>query len=200
MTDYFNLSDEELVKKFVSGNKRCFDVLIDRHKQKVFSYIYLLVRREELAEDIFQDAFLKVHANISQGKYAESGRFVSWVMRIAHNLIIDHFRRQKHFPLVYNEDYPREIFSHFQSPDNSAEEQIVHEEILNEVAHLVELLPENQREVVKMRHYMGLSFKEIASETNVSINTALGRMRYALINLRKMIDEKNVLTNRQVPG
>lgn len=193
MTDLFNLSDEELVRDFVSGNQKCFDVLIDRHKQKVFSYIFLMVRREELAEDIFQDAFLKVHFNIMRGKYAESGRFASWVMRIAHNLIIDHFRRQKHFPMVYNEDHLKDIFNHTQFSDASIEEQLVHDEILKDVANLVELLPDNQKEVVKMRHYMGLSFKEIADETNVSINTALGRMRYALINLRKMMEDKNLV-------
>ncbi|WP_026475515.1 RNA polymerase sigma factor [Alkaliflexus imshenetskii] len=193
MTDLFNLSDEELVRDFVSGNQKCFDVLIDRHKQKVFSYIFLMVRREELAEDIFQDAFLKVHFNIMRGKYAESGRFASWVMRIAHNLIIDHFRRQKHFPMVYNEDHAKDIFNHTQFSDASIEEQLVHDEILKDVANLVELLPDNQKEVVKMRHYMGLSFKEIADETNVSINTALGRMRYALINLRKMMEDKNLV-------
>ena len=193
MTDLFNLSDEELVRDFVSGNQKCFDVLIDRHKQKVFSYIFLMVRREELAEDIFQDTFLKVHYNIMRGNYAESGRFASWVMRISHNLIIDHFRRQKHFPLVYNEDHAKDIFNHTQFSDASIEEQMVHEEILKDVANLVELLPDNQKEVVKMRHYMGLSFKEIADETNVSINTALGRMRYALINLRKMMEDKNLV-------
>jgi RNA polymerase sigma factor (sigma-70 family) len=192
MTDLFNLSDEELVKSFVSGNQKCFDALIERHKQKVFSYIFLMVRRQELAEDIFQDAFLKVHYTISRGRYAESGRFASWVMRIAHNLIIDYFRRQKHFPMVYNEDHSRDIFNHTKFSETNIEDQIVYDEVLQDVADLVELLPDTQKEVVKMRHYMGLSFKEIADETNVSINTALGRMRYALINLRKMMEEKNI--------
>jgi RNA polymerase sigma factor (sigma-70 family) len=191
MTDYFNLSDEELVKGFVSGNQKCFDVLIERHKQKVFSYIILMVRKQELAEDIFQDAFLKVHTTLCKGKYNESGRFVSWVMRIAHNLIIDYFRRQKNLPLVYNEDYERDLFNDSKYSDLCIEDTIVHEEVLKDVSALVDMLPDSQREIIKMRHYMGLSFKEIAEETNISINTALGRMRYALINLRKMIEEKN---------
>ncbi len=192
MTEIYQLSDEELVKGFISGNQKCFEILVERHKQKVFSYIYLMVKRQELAEDIFQESFLKVHCSIMQGRYAESGKFTSWVMRIAHNLIIDHFRKQKHLPMVYNEDYPNDIFNNQKLTDSSIEERMVHDEVLKDVAVLVEQLPESQREVVKMRHYMGLSFKEIAEETNVSINTALGRMRYALINLRKMMEEKDI--------
>ncbi len=192
MTDLLNLSDEELVKSFVSGNQKCFDVLLERHKQKIFSYIFLMVRKHELAEDIFQDAFLKVHHTIMEGRYAESGRFVSWVMRIAHNLIIDHFRRQKHFPMVYNDDHSKDLFNHPKYSDSNIEDQMVYEEVLKDVSELVELLPDNQKEVVRMRHYLGLSFKEIAEETNVSINTALGRMRYALINLRRMMEERQL--------
>lgn len=191
MTDLFKLSDEELVKSFVSGNKKCFDVLLERHKQKVFSYIFMMVRKEDLAEDLFQDTFVKVYHTLQDGRYAENGRFVSWVMRIAHNLIIDHFRRQKHFPVVYNDDHTRDLFNHPRYSDQTIEDQMVMEEVLKDVSELVELLPDNQREVVKMRHYMGLSFKEIADETNVSINTALGRMRYALINLRRMMEERS---------
>ncbi|TCO09107.1 RNA polymerase sigma factor [Natronoflexus pectinivorans] len=192
MTDLLKLSDEELVEGFVSGKQKCFDTLIERHKQKVFSYIFLMVRNQELAEDIFQDAFLKVHRTLMKGKYSESGRFASWVMRISHNLIIDHFRRQKHFPMVYNEDHSRDIFNHTKFSESTIEDRLVQEEVLKDVAELVELLPDNQKEVVKMRHYMGLSFKEISEETNVSINTALGRMRYALINLRKMMEERKI--------
>lgn len=191
MTDLFKLSDEELVKSFVSGKKKCFDVLLERHKQKVFSYIFMMVRKEDLTEDLFQDTFVKVYHTLQDGRYAENGRFVSWVMRIAHNLIIDHFRRQKHFPVVYNDDHARDLFNHPRYSDQTIEDQMVMEEVLKDVSELVELLPDNQREVVKMRHYMGLSFKEIADETNVSINTALGRMRYALINLRRMMEERS---------
>lgn len=192
MTELYSLSDEELVKGFVAGNQKCFAILVERHKQKVFSYIFLMVRRQELAEDIFQESFLKVHCSIMQGRYAESGKFTSWVMRIAHNLIIDHFRKQKHLPMVYNEDYSGDLFNNRKLSDNSVEDRLVYDEVLKDVSLLVDQLPESQREVVKMRHYMGLSFKEIAEETNVSINTALGRMRYALINLRKMMEEKDI--------
>jgi len=146
-----------------------------------------------LAEDIFQDSFLKVHSSIKDGKYAESGKFASWVMRIAHNLIIDHFRKQKHLPLVYEVENSRDIFNNVKLSDGSIEDQMVYEEVMNDVSALVDLLPENQRQVVKMRHYLGMSFKEIADETGVSINTALGRMRYAILNLRKMMEEKNIL-------
>ncbi|HKL71318.1 MAG TPA: sigma-70 family RNA polymerase sigma factor [Marinilabiliaceae bacterium] len=192
MTDILKLSDEELVKGFVSGNQKCFDVIVERHKQKVFSYIFLMVRNEELSEDVFQDTFIKVHSTLMRGRYSESGRFVSWVMRIAHNLIIDHYRKQKQFPVVYNDDYDRDLFNNQKFSGRSIEDEMVRDEVLKSVSQLVEELPETQREVVKMRHYMGLSFKEIAEETNVSINTALGRMRYALMNLRKMIEEKNI--------
>ncbi|MGQ1947988.1 RNA polymerase sigma factor [Geofilum sp. OHC36d9] len=192
MTEYNSLSDEGLVKGFTSGDYKCFDVLLNRHKQRVFSYIFLLVRNQDLAEDIFQDAFLKVHDTLNKGQYADNGRFVSWVMRIAHNLIVDHYRRQKNFRLIYNEDYERDIFNDSSFSEGTIEEEMVKDEIYRDVSQLVELLPDNQREVIKMRHYMGLSFKEIAEETNVSINTALGRMRYALLNLRKMMDEKKV--------
>lgn len=192
MTDINILSDEELVKGFADGNQMCFNILIDRHKQKIFSFIFLMVRKQELAEDIFQDSFLKVHSSINNGKYAESGKFASWVMRIAHNLIIDHFRKQKHLPLVYNEEKNRDIFNNAKLTDNSIEDRMVYDEVMKDVSALVELLPDNQRQVVKMRHYMGMSFKEIADETNVSINTALGRMRYAILNLRKMMEEKDL--------
>ena len=192
MTELNFLSDEELVKGFVAGNQKCFSLLVERHKQKVFSYIYLMVRRQELAEDIFQESFLKVHCSIMEGRYAESGKFTSWVMRISHNLIIDHFRKQKHLPMIYNEDYAHDLFNDRKLTDASIEDQLVHDEVLKDVALLVDQLPDNQKEVVKMRHFMGLSFKEIAEETNVSINTALGRMRYALINLRKMMEEKDI--------
>ncbi|MCL2074582.1 MAG: sigma-70 family RNA polymerase sigma factor [Marinilabiliaceae bacterium] len=192
MTEVINLSDEELVKGFERGNQRCFNALIDRHKQKIFSFIFLMVRQQELAEDIFQDAFLKVHHSIKNGKYAESGKFVSWVMRISHNLIIDYFRKQKHLPMVYNEDYAGDLLNNSKLSDNSIEDKMVFDEVLQNVSSLVDLLPDSQREVVKMRHYMGMSFKEIAEETNVSINTALGRMRYAILNMRKLMEEKKI--------
>ena len=192
MTDINILSDEELVKGFANGNQKCFNILIDRHKQKIYSFIFLMVRKQELAEDIFQDSFLKVHSSIISGKYAESGKFASWVMRIAHNLIIDHFRKQKHLPMVYNEENTRDVFNNMKLKDESIEDKIVFDEVMKDISSLVDMLPDNQRQVVKMRHYMGMSFKEIADETNVSINTALGRMRYAILNLRKMMEDKEI--------
>ncbi|MBS2100084.1 RNA polymerase sigma factor [Carboxylicivirga linearis] len=186
------LSDEELVKNFIAGNVTCIDVLIDRHKAKVFSYIMMCVKQQELAEDIFQEAFIRVIKTLKKGRYSDSGKFSSWVMRIAHNLIIDHYRKQKNQVMVSNDNYEFDLFNSARFSDKSVEEKLVHDQILSEVGMLVKMLPDNQREVVEMRHYKGLSFKEIAEETNVSINTALGRMRYALMNLRRMMEERNL--------
>ncbi len=192
MTDYINLSDEELVKGFVSGNHKYFDVIFERHKQKVYSYIFIMVKQEDISEDIFQETFVKVHSNLINKKYTESGRFVSWVMRIAHNLVIDHFRKKKSEAIIYNEDYERDLFNQQRFSDATIEENLVKSEVYYAINELVDSLSDSQREIIKMRHFMGLSFKEIAEETNVSINTALGRMRYALINLRKLVEEKNI--------
>ena len=186
------LSDEELVKKFISGDARCIDLLIERHHQQIYSFIFLMVRQRDLAEDIFQDVFLKVIHSLKAGKYAENGRFLSWVMRIAHNLVIDYFRKKKNQKVISNDQYSFDIFNHPRFSDYTIEDKLVYEQMLSEVASLVEMLPHSQKEVVKLRHYFGLSFKEIAEETNVSINTALGRMRYALINMRKMMEERNM--------
>lgn len=192
MTELNILSDEELVKKFISGDSKCIDLLIERHHQRIYSFIFLMVRQRDLAEDIFQDVFVKVIHSLKAGKYAENGRFTSWVMRIAHNLIIDHFRKQKNQQMVSNDQHSYDLLNNSRYSDQTIEDQMVHEQLLSEVASLVELLPDSQKEVIRLRHYFGLSFKEIAEETNVSINTALGRMRYALINMRKMMEEKNM--------
>ncbi|WP_234409107.1 RNA polymerase sigma factor [Marinilabilia salmonicolor] len=192
MTELTILSDEELVKKFISGDSRCIDLLIERHHQRIYSFIFLMVRQRDLAEDIFQDVFVKVIHSLKGGKYAENGRFTSWVMRIAHNLIIDHFRKQKNQQMVSNDQHSFDLFNNARYSDQTIEDQMVHDQLLSEVAALVEMLPESQKEVIRLRHYFGLSFKEIAEETNVSINTALGRMRYALINMRKMMEENNM--------
>lgn len=186
------LSDEELVKNFIAGNVTCIDVLIDRHKAKVFSYIMMCVKQQELAEDIFQEAFIRVIKTLKKGNYSDTGKFSSWVMRIAHNLIIDHYRKQKNQVMISNDNYEFDLFNSTRFSDKSIEDKMVFEQILSELNSLVKLLPDNQREVVEMRHYKGLSFKEIAEETNVSINTALGRMRYALMNLRRMMEERNL--------
>jgi RNA polymerase sigma-70 factor (ECF subfamily) len=190
--ELLNLSDYELVGKFVSGSQQAMEILIRRHRKRVFGYILLLVKNHTTAEDIFQDTFVKVINSLKEGKYTDNGRFVSWVMRIAHNLIIDHFRREKQFKTCSNDDSPIDIFNSPRFSDKNVEEHLVYEQVLSEVRSLVEALPDEQKEVVLLRHYAGLSFKEIAEQTNVSINTALGRMRYALINIRKLMEQKNL--------
>lgn len=187
-----NLKDYELVKMFVDGNQSCIEVLINRHKNRIFTYIVLLVKDSELAEDIFQETFIKVIRSLRRGKYQEKGIFVSWVIRIAHNLIIDHFRKAKHLKTYSNDQNDIDIFNSKRFSDATIEENLIKDQIASDVRKLVNLLPDDQKEVILLRHYGGLSFKEIADQTNVSINTALGRMRYALINLRKLIEEKKV--------
>ena len=185
-----NCTDQELVRQFINGNRSGIENLIHRHKKKVFTYISIYVREQSLAEDIFQETFLKVIHSLKAGKYTDNGKFLSWVMRIAHNLIIDHFRREKQMRMLSNDNYESDILNEKKFTEDNIEDYMVKEQIVNDVRTLLEKLPEDQREVVMLRHYAGLSFKEIAEQTDVSINTALGRMRYALINMRKMIEEK----------
>lgn len=187
-----NSTDQELVRQFINGNRSAIEYLIRRHKNKVFTYISIYVREQSLAEDIFQETFLKVIHSLKAGKYTDNGKFLSWVMRIAHNLIIDHFRREKQMRLLSNDDYETDILNEKRFAEDNIEDNLVKEQIEKDVRVLLERLPEDQREVVMLRHYAGLSFKEIAEQTEVSINTALGRMRYALINMRKMIEEKSL--------
>ncbi len=187
-----SLNDNELVQRFIKGDQNSLETLIVRHKSRVFSYILLIVKNKELAEDIFQETFIKVIRSLKRGKYIENGKFVSWVLRISHNLIIDHFRKEKLKGTVSNDSSDVDIFNSQKFAEDTIEDQMVNQQILNEVKHLVTELPDDQRQVIYMRHYMGLSFKEISEQTDVSINTALGRMRYALINLRKLIDEKKL--------
>jgi len=187
-----NLTDQELVKKFIQGDRSSIEVLITRHKNKVYTYIFLIVKNQQLAEDIFQDTFIKVIRSLKEGKYKDNGKFVSWVIRIAHNLTIDHFRKEKQINTCSNEDYEADIFNSKKMSDGTIEDTLVENQIVQEVRLLIEELPEDQKQVILLRHYGGLSFKEIAEQTDVSINTALGRMRYALINLRKLIEEKNL--------
>lgn len=186
------LSDEQLVKDFVAGDCGSIDILIERHKAKIFSYILMCVKRQDMAEDIFQEAFIRVIKTLKSGRYSDSGKFSSWVMRISHNLVIDHYRKQKNQTVISNDNYEYDLFNSTQFSDPSIEDEMVTEQVLSDVGRLVKLLPDNQREVIEMRHYRDLSFKEIAEETNVSINTALGRMRYALMNLRRLAEEKNI--------
>ena len=186
------VTDHELIEKFISGDQSSVEILILRHKNKVFGYISMYIRDQALAEDIFQDTFLKVIQSLKAGRYQDNGRFISWVMRIAHNLIIDHFRREKQMNVISNDDYESDIFNSRKLCEANVEDVIVKRQVIKDVRRLIQMLPEDQREVVILRHYTGLSFKEIADITNVSINTALGRMRYALINIRKLMDEKNI--------
>lgn len=189
------LSDQELVKLYIKGKEAALSVLINRYKTKIYTNVYFMVKDRDLAEDIFQDTFLKVINTLKSGKYNEEGKFFPWVQRIAHNLAIDHFRREKKMKTISpSEDF--DIFSVLQLKDENVQDKIVREQIESDVQRLVEYLPEEQKEVVYMRIYKDLSFKEISDLTGVSINTALGRMRYALINMRKLIDKHNVvLTN-----
>ena len=192
MKNFQLMTDDELVQSFIGGEERCLQVLINRHKNKIYSYILMMVKQQELAEDVFQDTFIKVIHNLNKGKYVDNGRFASWVMRIAHNLIIDFYRKQKHLQTVSNDANEYDLLNSTKYSDSTVEDKMVYSQILTEVVELMEYLPDNQKEVVKLRHFLGLSFKEIAEETGVSINTALGRMRYALINMRTMIEEKNM--------
>ena len=186
------LNDNELVQQFIEGDQNSLEILIHRHKTRVFSYILLIVKNKELAEDIFQETFIKVIRSLKRGKYIENGKFVSWVLRISHNLIIDHFRKVKLKGTISNDSSNVDIFNSQKFSEDTIEDQLVNNQILNEVKELIRELPEDQQQVIYMRHYMELSFKEIADQTGVSINTALGRMRYALINLRKLIEQKKL--------
>jgi RNA polymerase sigma-70 factor (ECF subfamily) len=190
-------SDHELVKQFIRGKQSSIETLIKRHKDKVYTYIFLMVKNEHLANDIFQDTFIKVIKSLESGKYQENGKFISWVIRIAHNLIIDYFRKEKQMKTYSNDEYETDLFNSNKFSEKTIEDNIIRDQVCNDVRKLVDFLPEEQKEVVLLRHYVGLSFKDIAEQTNVSINTALGRMRYALINLRKMIEEKNLTLTYQ---
>jgi RNA polymerase sigma factor (sigma-70 family) len=186
------MSDQDLIQQYLEGNNIAVEKLINRHRTKVYTYIVLVVKNQQLAEDIFQDTFIKVIRSLVDGKYKDNGRFVSWVIRIAHNLIIDHFRKEKQINTLSNDDYEADIFNSKKFSDQNIEELMIRDQITNDVRQLIDELPEEQKQVILLRHYGGLSFKEIADQTDVSINTALGRMRYALINLRKLLARKNI--------
>lgn len=186
------LSDQELVHSYYSGDEASLSVLINRHRSRVFSYLLMVVKDKYLAEDLFQDTFIKVINTIKSGSYKEEGKFIQWVMRIAHNLTIDHFRKSKRFPTVEAAEN-QDIFETLNMMDPSVEDRMVTDQIHRDVRKLIEYLPSEQREVLMMRHYGDMSFKEIADQTDVSINTALGRMRYALINLRKLVSQHQVI-------
>ena len=186
------LNDNELVQKFIEGDKTSLEILIYRHKNRVYSYILPIVKNQELAEDIFQETFIKVIRSLKKGKYTENGKFISWVLRISHNLIIDHFRKEKLKGTVSKDSFETDLFNSQKFSEENVEDKMVKTQILFEVKELIKELPDDQKQVIYMRHYLGLSFKEIADQTDVSINTALGRMRYALINMRKLMEKKNL--------
>lgn len=193
------IDDQVLVKQYINGEEESLSLLISRHKSRIFGYIMQTMKNRALSDDIFQDTFIKVINTLKKGKYREEGKFLPWVLRISHNLMIDHFRRVKRMPTISggtdSDGKPFDIFNLLGANDKSIEQEMVETQIRKDVRNLVEHLPAEQREVLVMRHYFDMSFKEISEQTNVSINTALGRMRYALINLRKMIDEKNVVVS-----
>lgn len=189
------ISDAQLVSNYIRGDESALEVLVTRHKQRIYSFIYSKVFDRDISEDIFQDTFIKVIKTLKRGKYNEEGKFLPWVMRIAHNLVIDHFRKNSRMPKFDNSgDF--NIFSVISDNSLNAEKSIIKGQVESDVRRLIDELPEDQKEVLIMRMYKDMSFKEISERTGVSINTALGRMRYALINMRKVIEKHNiVLTN-----
>ena len=190
------MDERRLIHEFLDGNASGLQALIERHQARIYSYIFVMVKDKQLADDLFQDTFVKVINTLKSGSYNDEGKFVQWVMRIAHNLVIDHFRRQKKLNLaeVVSDQYS--IMDTLKVTDPNIEDLMVTEQIHADIKKLMEYLPSEQKEVLYMRCYAGMSFKDIAEQTEVSINTALGRMRYALINLRKLVKEKNVILTR----
>jgi len=190
-----NANDAVLVKKYMQGEELALEVLVKRHKQRIHGFIFSKVLDRDITEDIFQDTFIKVIRTLKRGKYNEEGKFLPWVMRIAHNLVIDHFRRNKRMPKFQSRN-DFDIFDVISDGENSIESEMITDQVHTDVRRLVEELPDDQKEVLLMRIYKEMSFKEIAETTDVSINTALGRMRYALINLRKVIDKHNIVLTK----
>jgi len=188
-------SDQELIRDYLNGRESSLEQIILRYKDKLYAYIFTMVKCHQTTDDIFQDTFIKVIHTLKTGNYNEEGKFIHWVTRIAHNLIIDHFRRNKKMP-IQSQQNDQDPFEKINLQAPSIEDQIIEKQIYQDIRLLVEELPEDQKEVLKMRHYKGMSFKDIAEQTDVSINTALGRMRYAIINLRKYASEKNLILSR----
>lgn len=185
-------SDYELVQAYINGEQDVFNILVSRHQQKLYNYIHSVVKDKDASDDIFQDTFIKVVNVLRSGTYREEGKFVQWIMRIAHNLIIDYFRKEQKIKCIRSNDEVN-VFGVIGNFEDSIETVIIKKQISRDVRRLIKLLPEEQRRVLIMRHYADMSFKEIAEKTGVSINTALGRMRYALLNMRKMAEEKSML-------
>ena len=189
------LKDNVLVANYMKGNEKSLEVLIERHKQRIFGYIYSKVLDRSVADDIFQDTFVKIINNLKMGKYNEEGKFLSWTLRVSHNLIMDHFRKERRRPVLKNSE-EFDFFSVISDTTLNAEKQAIKNQIHDDVRKIVNTLPQEQKEVLVMRLYNNMSFKEIANNSGTSINTSLGRMRYALVNMRKIINEHNIsLTN-----
>ncbi len=186
------MNDQELISLYLNGEEKAFEELLNRHQQKIYTSIYLFVKEQSLAEDIFQEVFIKIIDTLRKGKYNHEGKFLQWAMRIAYNMCVDHFRRSKRRPKISPTE-TFDIFDVLQVTDDNAEQFMIRSQTHDKIRSLVDQLPPEQREVVILRHYADMSFKEIAKLTRVSINTALGRMRYALINIRKMVEEKEVV-------
>ena len=192
MKRFNDQSDDQLITLYVDGKNEAFDELLERHKDRIFMYIYHSVKNEELANDLFQDTFVKAIITIKQGRYVENGHFAAWVTRIAHNLIIDYFRQVRNENLQSTDDTDFNILNRKELSDVTIEDNLVMSQIHSDVRRLIRTLPRSQREVLVMRYYKNMSFKEIADTTGVSINTALGRMRYAILNMRRLAEEHNI--------
>ena len=187
-----NLNDQELINLYLSGNERAFEIILKRHKNRIYTSIYLFVKDQSVANDLFQEVFIKIVNTIRNGKYNHEGKFVQWALRISYNMCVDRFRRNKRTSFIASTD-DFDIFDVIKNPDLNAEERIMKSQVHTKIRSYVDALPEEQREVIVLRHYADMSFKEISALTGVSINTALGRMRYALINLRKMVPAKELV-------
>jgi len=185
------MNDQQLILEYMEGNEKAFEILLNRHKDKIYTSIYLFVKDSDLAEDIFQDVFIKIIRSLNKGKYNHQGKFLQWAMRISYNMCVDHFRKSKRRTKVSPTE-TFDIFDVLESPEENMEQHMIKSQIYKKIRKVVDRLPEEQREVVILRHYADMSFKEIAQLTHVSINTALGRMRYALINMRKVIEEEKI--------
>ena len=186
------MTDDMLVTLYLEGNNSAFDILLNRHQDRLFNYIFFLVRSREVAEDIFQETFVKAITTLQQGRYQNDGKFAAWITRIAHNLVIDQFRIERNENAISNDETEFDLLNDAKFAEGTIENKMVNEQILKDVRALIDELPDCQREVVFMRYYQDLSFKEIADMTGVSINTALGRMRYAVLNMRRIAAEKSI--------
>ncbi len=193
MENLKTMTDDALVSLYLKGNNSAFDILLERYKDRLYYYIFFIVRSRELAEDIFQETFVKAIVTLQQGRYQSDGKFSAWITRIAHNLVIDQFRQERNENVISNDESEVDLLNSISLAEGNVEMQMVNDQVLRDVRALIDELPDCQREVVFMRYYQNLSFKEIADITGVSINTALGRMRYAILNMRRIAAEKNVV-------